>query len=124
MKPYYFLIGLAFLPTYIQAQDSGETIYQTDSIVIHTESSVYSLPMSSTLIVDVRAHIEFFEAHFPGAVNLPLNRLIESKELLLKYENVVVVCRTGNRSKIAKNILTKLGLSNVHDGGNWQTLKE
>lgn len=124
MSPYHFLIGLAFLPSYILAQNYKVIIHPQDSIIIRTDKSRYLLPQDSTLIVDVRTPDEFVQAHYPGALNLQLDTLIGSEEILKKYKNVVVVCRTGKRSKKAKAVLEQNGLENVYDGGDWQILNE
>jgi rhodanese-related sulfurtransferase len=37
-------------------------------------------------------------------------------------ENIVVFCRSGNRSGQAKSILEQNGFSNVTNGGTWQDI--
>ena len=70
------------------------------------------------LIVDVRTPGEFKASHFPGAVNIPLDNLeARLSEFGDKNGPVVVYCRSGRRSGIAKDILTRKGFTKVQNGG-------
>lgn len=120
MKPYYFLIGLAYLPSYILAQDQVVVTHPKDSIITGIDTIRSLLLQDSTLIVDVRTPDEFAEGHILDSVNIPINALSGSEEVFPKYVNIIVVCRTGRRSKEAKSILTAKGLLNITDGGNWE----
>ena len=71
------------------------------------------------VILDVRTEEEFAEKHIPGAVLIPHDE-IESraeKELLDKEKIILVYCRSGNRSKVASQILADLGYSAVFEFG-------
>lgn len=71
------------------------------------------------VILDVRTEEEFAEKHIPGAVLIPHDE-IESraeKELLDKEKTILVYCRSGNRSKVASQILADLGYSAVFEFG-------
>jgi rhodanese-related sulfurtransferase/nucleotide-binding universal stress UspA family protein len=69
-------------------------------------------------IVDVRSKAEFASGHIKGALNIPLE-VVESKaNELKKYPQVVVYCRSGNRSGQARKILMQSGLNNVIDAGS------
>lgn len=75
-------------------------------------------------ILDVREINEFEGGHIPGAVNKPLSELQkENFSNIDKNEKYIVICRSGNRSVTASNILTDEGFSvvNTSDGmGSWQ----
>ncbi|MEZ5152385.1 rhodanese-like domain-containing protein [Rhodococcus zopfii] len=72
-------------------------------------------------IVDVRTPGEFETVHIPGAYNVPLDLLREHRDEFLTHldENVVLVCRSGQRATQAEETLRTAGLFNVHilDGG-------
>lgn len=69
-------------------------------------------------IVDVRSKAEYASGHIKGALNIPLE-IVESKaDELKKYPQVVVYCRSGNRSGQARKFLMQNGLSNVIDAGS------
>jgi len=75
------------------------------------------------LIVDVREPYEYDAMHIPGSINVPrgiletaceydyedtVPELVEARE-----REVVVVCRSGNRSIFAAEVMQKLGYKNV-----------
>ena len=75
-------------------------------------------------LVDVRSDTEFKSGTVSGAKNIPLDSL---KDQLSKFKNknyIVVFCRSGSRSAMAKMILEKNGISNVINGGSWQNVSE
>lgn len=75
------------------------------------------------VIVDVRTAAEFKSGHIKGAVNIPLDQ-VKSKvaELKKKGKPIITCCRSGNRSGIAKGILTTAGIE-CYNGGAWNSLK-
>lgn len=72
-------------------------------------------------LIDVRTPAEFEAVHIPGAYNVPLDTLKEHREEIAGHldEDVVLVCRSGQRATQAKDALTTAGLPNVHllEGG-------
>lgn len=72
-------------------------------------------------VLDVRTPGEFESAHIAGAYNVPLNLLQEHRDEIIKHldEDVVLVCRSGQRAAQAEETLRNSGLTNVHilDGG-------
>lgn len=77
----------------------------------------------TTVIVDVRTPEEYSEGHLDKAVNIPLALLSDSTEVLKKYENIVLICKSGGRAGKAKKQLEESGFTNVYNGGGWQSLK-
>ncbi|GMA60337.1 sulfurtransferase TusA family protein [Alicyclobacillus fastidiosus] len=67
------------------------------------------------VILDVREPAEYAFSHIPGAILVPMGQLEERIEELTQYKNqpVFVVCRTGNRSDVACQILAEHGFQNV-----------
>jgi phage shock protein E len=76
------------------------------------------------VIVDVRTKGEYQAGHIAGSRNLPLD-IIKSETASLKKLNkpIITVCRSGNRSGLAKAILTAAGIE-VYNGGAWTSLKK
>ncbi|MGN5240898.1 MULTISPECIES: rhodanese-like domain-containing protein [unclassified Rhodococcus (in: high G+C Gram-positive bacteria)] len=72
-------------------------------------------------IIDVRTPGEFESVHIPGAYNVPLDLLREHRDEFCAHfdENVVLVCRSGQRAGQAEQTLRDAGLFNLHilDGG-------
>jgi rhodanese-related sulfurtransferase len=71
-------------------------------------------------LVDVRTPAEFSEGHVNGSVNIPLDQVQNQLAKFKNKENIVVFCRSGNRSSQAKSILEQNGFTNVTNGGTWQ----
>jgi rhodanese-related sulfurtransferase len=71
-------------------------------------------------LVDVRTPGEFAQGHPKGAVNIPLDKIQGQLAKFKGKENIVVFCRSGNRSGQAKTILEANGFKGVVNGGTWQ----
>jgi rhodanese-related sulfurtransferase len=73
-------------------------------------------------LVDVRTPGEFTQGHPKGAVNIPLDRVSAHIEKFKGKKDIVVFCRSGNRSSQAKSILQAKGFTNVVDAGTWENV--
>ena len=75
-------------------------------------------------ILDVRQPDEWQQVHIPGALLIPLADLPNRLGEVPKDKEVVVVCRSGNRSKTGRDILRQAGYERVTSlaGGvtDWQ----
>ncbi len=74
------------------------------------------------LIVDVRTPAEYRDGHIRKSINIPLN-IIEARAAMIMKKKVPVLtcCRSGQRSRLAANILTQNGI-NAANGGAWHSL--
>jgi phage shock protein E len=75
-------------------------------------------------LVDVRTETEFAEGNVNGSTNIPLDQVASQFEKFKGKEQIIVFCRSGNRSGQAKMILEQNGFKNVINGGTWQDVKE
>ncbi|MEG0384284.1 rhodanese-like domain-containing protein [Solibacillus cecembensis] len=67
------------------------------------------------VVLDVREVNEFAEGHIPGAQNKPLSMLQAADFTeLSKDEKYIVICRSGNRSQTASDILQIEGYSIIN----------
>jgi rhodanese-related sulfurtransferase len=66
-------------------------------------------------LIDVRTPAEFESAHIPGSYNVPLDLLREHRDELRSHldEQVVLVCRSGQRAGQAEQALAGAGLPNL-----------
>ena len=64
-------------------------------------------------ILDVREPDEWNESHIPGATLIPLGELASRVSEVPQDQEVVVVCRSGNRSQQGRDILLSAGFTNV-----------
>ena len=77
------------------------------------------------LIIDVRTPEEFAAGHIPGAVNIPYEKIvagISQVKGVEKSQAVLVYCRSGRRSSIAKASLEQNGWKQVVNGGGIEEL--
>jgi len=63
--------------------------------------------------LDVREPSEWSEAHIPYATLIPLGELTVRLSEIPKDQNIVVVCRSGNRSAVGRDLLLNSGFTNV-----------
>ena len=77
-----------------------------------------------TLIIDVRAAEEFAAGHFPGAINIPHEDIVQGiKESNVgKDQTVLLYCRSGNRSGQAEGRLQSAGFSGAKNVGGLNAL--
>ncbi|WP_461610708.1 sulfurtransferase TusA family protein [Cytobacillus kochii] len=59
----------------------------------------------SLQILDVREEAEYAFGHIPGALSVPFGRLQQELNKLNQDEPIYVICRTGNRSDMAAQLL-------------------
>lgn len=65
------------------------------------------------VVVDVREAEEWQEGHVSGAVHIPLATLPQRLHQLDPQQEVITVCRGGNRSAFAADALLKAGFLRV-----------
>lgn len=66
-------------------------------------------------IIDVREPAEYAFGHLPGAVSIPAGELEQRLEELNPLQTYAVVCRTGNRSDAACQLLAAGGFTQVRN---------
>ena len=84
---------------------------------IGPQADYKALRAQGALIIDVRTPEEFKADHFKGALNIPLHRIRnEAAALQKKKKAVILYCRSGSRSGMAKNILRSAGIEAYNAG--------
>ena len=63
------------------------------------------------MVLDVRDPAEFAQSHIVGAKLIPLNQVRKHAKELPKGREIVCVCASGNRSRIAARFLLKEGFT-------------
>lgn len=90
-------------------------------VTITPEEARAKLETGEPLLLDVRTRGEYAAQHVPGSLLIPLNELTNRLDELADYKtrDVLVLCRSGNRSRAASGILTDAGFTSVFniDGG-------
>ncbi|MFD0274650.1 rhodanese-like domain-containing protein [Kitasatospora sp. NPDC127111] len=65
--------------------------------------------VQGALVLDVREGFEFAAGHVPGARWIPLGMLAGGLASLPRGRPVMVVCASGNRSRVGAELLTRAG---------------
>ena len=87
-------------------------------------SQLMALIKNGALLVDVRTPGEYAMGNVKGSVNIPLDKIPGTVNLLKEKKHIVVFCRSGNRSSQAKSFLEQKGFTNITNGGTWQDLNK
>jgi rhodanese-related sulfurtransferase len=111
---YFLLIGiLVFLSA------CGSAGYKN----VSTEDAKQLIDNNEVIVLDVRTPEEFQGGHITNATLIPLQELESRLNELDKKTSYLVVCRSGNRSAQASEILSNNGFTNISNmtGGmsNW-----
>ena len=100
------------------------------SMACHSEPNdtispeVLSAITHQALIVDVRTPEEFADGHYPGAINIPHETILEGLNQLgvTADTSVLLYWRSGNRSGQAEQVLQQKGFTDARNAGGLETL--
>lgn len=103
-------------------------LYKTSDLMVTEEEvkGVFSLDINQVQLlskeipielVDVRTKEEFDAGHLEGSKNIPIEELDARWQEVDASKQVIVYCRSGNRSLQASNLLTEKGLLRILDAG-------
>lgn len=72
---------------------------------------------SQPLILDVRTPNEYYSGHIAGATLIPLQQLNQRLSEIQQYKDkeILIYCRSGNRSTVASEILIENGFKKLHN---------
>ena len=80
-------------------------------------SDLPKLQNNGAILIDVRGLEEYNQGHLNGSINIPHDRILQGIRKYPKDTILILYCSTGNRSRIASNLLLSMGYSNVYDLG-------
>jgi rhodanese-related sulfurtransferase len=90
---------------------------------VNSDEAKTLIDNKKVVVLDVRTHEEFQAGHIPNALLIPLQELENKLNDLDQEESYLIVCRSGNRSAQASEILTSNRFSSIYNmtGGmnNW-----
>ncbi|WP_075187397.1 rhodanese-like domain-containing protein [Teredinibacter haidensis] len=80
----------------------------------------------NTIWIDVRTAEEYTAGFYKDSINIPYDIIHEKIAAITeeKSADIRVYCRTGRRSGVAKDILNKMGYSNVVNEGGYEDLRK
>lgn len=78
---------------------------------------------TGAVVIDIREPEEYVSGHVPGARLMPLGRLPQHLGEVPRDRPVYLICRSGNRSLAAAELLARAGIDAVSVAGGtsaWQ----
>jgi rhodanese-related sulfurtransferase len=73
----------------------------------------YSMYQDGAFLLDVRTVEEWNEFHAPNTTFIPLDELASRVDELPRDRQIVVICRSGNRSQQGRDVLLEAGFTQV-----------
>lgn len=110
MKRLLYFLLLVLITALTACGNTNGTI-----INVSTEEANQLIDDKKVVVLDVRTAEEFDGGHIPNALLIPLQELEGRLEELKEEASYLVVCRSGNRSAQASEILLNNGFSNVYN---------
>lgn len=124
-------VGFSKMQGYLQGgvaawQQAGEDI---DMIIdVEVDELAMDMPYDDNLVpVDVRRETEFGDGHVRGALNIPLNELVDPGSManIEEFQNLYIYCGSGYRSVIAASLMKRQGIHNLRNVvGGFKAIKE
>lgn len=111
------ILAIAFGSYYLSppAADITNDIVENGDIAFPMDVSVdeaFEMRDSGAFILDVRTQEEWEDHHIPGATLIVLDELDQHLDQIPTDQDIVVVCRSGNRSQVGRDILLSAGFAN------------
>ncbi len=112
----FAVIVLAAAAYYFMQTGSGDSDYGNVDVV---EARELIGEKGELVVLDVRTVSEYERGHLEGAINIPVEALSGRLSELNQNDELLVYCRTGNRSTTAVGILSENGYDRIYhmDGG-------
>ena len=99
---------IAFI-VYLIASAGGSSSSSGLANEVSTDEAYKMYQQSGTFTVDVRTQEEWDEYHAPNTTLIPLDQLQNRLSEVPKDKEILVVCRSGNRSQQGRDILLSAG---------------
>ena len=93
---------------YLQSSKNAASLLPEISV-----KDAYAKYESGSFLLDVRTQEEWVEYHAPNTTLIPLDQLPARLNELPRDREIVVVCRSGNRSQQGRDILLNAGFTQV-----------
>ena len=107
-----------------QGSTQEETVVAAFQQISQEEAKTIMSTNQNAVVLDVRTQEEYDSGHIKGAVLLPVDAITEESAgevIPTKDTQVLVYCRSGNRSVTASKALAQLGYTEVYEFGGINT---
>ena len=99
----------------------GDVNFFKKLLGMKSKSEYIQMIQNGAMLVDVRSIDEFRSGHNKGARNIPL-AVLPTQLSELKGKTVILVCLSGGRAGLAKQLLKQHGIES-HNAGGWKSLE-
>ncbi len=103
------MVAVVAFIVYLIASAGGSSNSSGLANEVSTDEAYKMYQQSSTFTVDVRTQEEWDEYHAPNTTLIPLDQLQNRLSEVPKDKEILVVCRSGNRSQQGRDILLSAG---------------
>ena len=103
------MVAVVAFIVYLIASAGGSSSSSGLASEVSTDEAYKMYQQSSTFTVDVRTQEEWDEYHAPNTTLIPLDQLQNRLSEVPKDKEILVVCRSGNRSQQGRDILLSAG---------------
>ena len=90
-----------------------EAVELGPDVDVHTTALVQD--REDVVLIDVREQWEYDEGHIPGITLIPMSEISNRLDEISTDKEVIVTCRSGNRSGQVTEFLRESGFDNVHN---------
>jgi phage shock protein E len=97
------------------AATSPEIALSALGLEVDVETVAAIKDRDDVLVIDVREQWEYDEAHIPGVTLIPMDQVPMRLDEIPTDQEVIVTCRSGNRSGQVTEYLRQQGFENVHN---------
>jgi len=111
------LAALVVLVVYLIASAAGAGGVAVEQALEISVDQAYPLYQDGAFVVDVRTQEEWDEYRVPNVPLIPLDELPNRLNELPKDEEILVICRSGNRSQEGRDILLAAGYNAISIAG-------
>ena len=116
-----FIVMTFFLLTACGAaeQSAPELILEEETLQLPLEIDVHTTAVvqnrEDVILIDVREQWEYDEGHIPGITLIPMSEIAGRLDEVSTDKEIIVTCRSGNRSGQVTEFLRTNGFDNVHN---------
>ncbi len=108
-----FLVVVGLIIFLILQMGAGSKRAISDLPSAISASDAFNLYQKGAFVLDVRTQEEWDEVHIPNTTLIPLDQLLSRLNEVPRDRQVIVVCRSGNRSQQGRDILLNAGFKQV-----------
>jgi rhodanese-related sulfurtransferase len=113
-----YIFGIAILLVisvlaYTQLQSENKPLFEYSDVTVEQAKQLIE-ERPKLVILDVRTVSEYEDGHIEGAILIPVQEIENRLDELSTKDEILVYCRTGNRSSTAIDIMLADGFTKIY----------